>query len=119
MQARYPDIKVAYLNADYTNRLDIPPLDGAVMANALHFQRDKGSVLALIRGYLQPWGKLILVEYNLDHGNTWVPYPLSYKTWQIVARSSGFSSTRLLAKRPSRFMGEIYSALSSLGPPLD
>jgi ubiquinone/menaquinone biosynthesis C-methylase UbiE len=116
MRARFPDTKVKYLNADYTVRLDLPALDGAVMANTLHFQRDKDPVLTLIREYLQPWGRLILVEYNLDRGNTWVPYPLSYKTWQIMARRSGFSSTRLLAKRPSRFMGEIYSALSCLGP---
>jgi len=119
MRARYPGIMVAYLNADYTDRLDLPPLDGAVMANALHFQRDKDPVLALIRGYLQPWGRLILVEYNLDRGNTWVPYPLSYKTWQILARRSGFASTQLLAKRPSRFMGEIYAALSCLTPSSD
>ena len=114
MRTRYPGTEVQYLKADYTQSLDLPPLDGAIMANSLHFQRTKDSVLALIRGYLQPWGRLILVEYNLDQGNTWVPYPLSYKTWERMARKNGFASTRLLARRPSRFMGEIYSALSCL-----
>jgi SAM-dependent methyltransferase len=114
MRKRYSSIEVQYLKADYTQPLDLPPLDGAVMANSLHFQRDMEPVLALIRDYLQPWGRLILVEYNLDEGNTWVPYPFSYKTWEKMARRSGFVSTRLLARRPSRFMGEIYSALSIL-----
>ena len=59
-------------------------------------------------------GRLILVEYNLDQSNTWVPYPLSYKTWEKKARRNGFVNTRLLARRPSRFMGEIYSAVSNL-----
>ena len=49
--------------------------------------------------------------------NTWVPYPLSFTTWQSLARKSGFASTWLLAQRTSRFMGEIYSALSCLQLP--
>ena len=114
MANRYPNIAVQYLNVDYTQPLDLPLLDGLIMANSLHFQRDKDAVLALIREYLQPWGRLIIVEYNLDQGNTWVPYPLSYRTWEIFAQKSGFASTQLLARRPSRFMGEIYSALSFL-----
>jgi ubiquinone/menaquinone biosynthesis C-methylase UbiE len=116
MRSRFPAVEVHYFNADYTNRLGFSPLDGALMANTLHFQRDKDPVLGLIRSYLQPWGRLIVVEYNQDHGNTWVPYPFSFKTWQTIACKNGFISTRMLARRPSRFMGEIYSALSTLDP---
>jgi ubiquinone/menaquinone biosynthesis C-methylase UbiE len=114
MKAQFPEINVKYFNADYTQPLDLPPLDGVVMANSLHFQQDKESVLSLIQNYLLPGGRLILVEYNLDQGNTWVPYPLSYKTWEMMARRHGFARTRLLARRPSRFMGEIFSAVSFL-----
>jgi SAM-dependent methyltransferase len=114
LQARCPDVKVKHLHADYTHPLDLPPLDGVIMANALHFQREKAPVLSLIRGYLQPGGRLILVEYNRDRGNTWVPYPLSFKTWEKLALKNGFTSTRLIARYPSRFMGQIYSALSFL-----
>ena len=116
LQARYPGVQMKYLNADYTQPLQLSPLAGVVMANALHFQRNKEPVLAQIKSYLQPSGRLILVEYNQDQGNTWVPYPLSFPTWQNLACKSGFTATRLLARRPSRFMGEIYSALSCLEP---
>ena len=112
MHARFPEITVHYLPLDYTQPLDLPFLDGAVMANALHFQREKESVLQSIRAYLQPRGRLILVEYNADHGNPWVPYPLSFKSWQMLARRNGFAETRLLARHPSRFLNEIYSTLS-------
>lgn len=98
--------------ADFTRPLDLPPLDGVVMANSLHFQRDKDVVLRQILGYLKPGGRLILVEYNADRGNHWVPYPLSFPIWEALAERSGFASTRLLATRPSRFLGEIYSAVS-------
>ena len=109
---RFPDVTVHYLHADFTRRLDIPMLDGMVLANALHFHRDKDRIVALLYSYLKPGGHFILVEYNVDQGNLWVPYPLSYPTWQVQSLNNGFAETRLLSSVPSRFLGEIYAALS-------
>ncbi|HEX6777107.1 MAG TPA: methyltransferase [Ktedonobacterales bacterium] len=112
MRARFPAVTVHYLAADFSRSLELPPLDGVVMANSLHYQRDKDAVLQMVRGYLHPGGRLLLVEYNADRGNPWVPYPLSYSTWETVARRNGFAETKLLARVPSRFLNEMYSALS-------
>lgn len=112
MRTRFPSTTVHYLTADFSQPLALPPLDGVVMANSLHFQRTKDPVLQLVQGYLRPGGRLLVVEYNADRGNPWVPYPLSYDTWEVVARRNGFTSTCLLAKLPSRFLNEMYAALS-------
>jgi SAM-dependent methyltransferase len=112
MALQFPEAQVTYLAADYTRPLELPPLDGIVMANTLHFQRAKEGVLALVSAYLKPGGRLLLVEYNADHGNMWVPYPLSYPTWEKLASANGFVQTRLLTTTPSRFLREIYSAES-------
>jgi len=112
MHASFPATIVHFITADFTRRLDLPSLDGIVMANSLHFVSQKGPLLQLVRSYLRPGGRLILVEYNTDRGNMWVPYPLSYPTWETLARQNGFAQTQLLATVPSRFFGEMYSSLS-------
>jgi len=112
MRARFPSAVVHYSTADFAAPLDIPPLDGVIIANALHFMRDKARVLQSIKSHLRPDGRLILVEYNADQGNMWVPYPLSYPTWHTLAEHNGFVNTKLLATVPSSFLREIYSALS-------
>lgn len=112
MRARFPQATVHYRQADFTQRLDLPALDGIVIANALHFHRDKDPILKLLHSYLKPGGHFILIEYNADQGNTWVPYPLSYETWKTLSIKNGFSDTRLLASVPSRFLREIYAAQS-------
>ena len=112
LQRTFPSVAVTLLAGDFTQPLELPPLDGIVMANSLHFQRDKLAVLRLVRGYLHPGGRLVLVEYDSDHGNHWVPYPLAFDTWAGLAAEAGFRDTRRLASIPSRFLGSIYSALS-------
>src|SRR6266576_1381815 len=96
--------------ADFTKGLDLHNLDGALMANSLHFVRDKEPVLKAVRGALRPGATLIIVEYGTDRGNAWVPYPFSYGRWEVMAARAGFTGTRLLRTVPSRWLGSMYSA---------
>ena len=109
---RHHAIRVDTLVADFTHLLDLPALDGLVIANALHFIKEKDETVRLLSGYLKPGGRFIVVEYNTDRGNHWVPYPFSYPTWREVAEQNGLVGTKLLAKMPSSFLGEFYSAVS-------
>jgi len=107
-----PQAALRVRHADFTRRIELSDLDGVVMANSLHFVEDKAPVLGLVRAYLKHGGRLLLVEYDSDRGNPWVPHPMTFETWRDVAAEAGFVETRKLATVPSRFLRRIYSALS-------
>lgn len=112
MRARFPDSSVRYVPGDFGEPLAIGLLDGVVMANSLHFIADRREALAGIHAMIRPGGRLVLVEYDTDSGNPWIPFPLSLRTWERVAADAGFRETTRLHRVPSRHAGAIYSALS-------
>jgi ubiquinone/menaquinone biosynthesis C-methylase UbiE len=112
-QSRFGDTENLHLiRGDFTDPIHLPLLDGILMANSLHFFRDKEKVLRHVGAFLKTGGALLLVEYNVDRGNPWVPHPLSFETFRDLASRVGFSQLRRLATRPSSFLREFYSAIA-------
>jgi ubiquinone/menaquinone biosynthesis C-methylase UbiE len=112
MERRFPGTRLRLIEADMAGHLALPPLDGILAANAIHYVPDQIALLRGWKAYLKPEGRLIVVEYDARTGNRWVPYPLSFASFGEVARASGFTAPVLLAARPSRWLGRIYAALA-------
>lgn len=107
-----PASRLHLLPNDFSGPMELPALDGILMANSLHFFKDKQRILHHLSSFLKPSGALLLVEYNVDSGNAWVPHPLSFETWRKLALQAGFKEPTLLAQVPSSFLHGFYSALA-------
>jgi ubiquinone/menaquinone biosynthesis C-methylase UbiE len=104
-QAVEPGATIMPIQADFTRPLDLPPLDGVLMANALHFVRDQPAALALIAGYLRPGGRLLVVEYDVATALAWAPFPVPFERFQALAVQAGFAAPTLVGMRRSPSTG--------------
>ncbi len=111
---RFPDVSTETIVADLTRPVVLPELDGLVAANSLHYVAPdrQVAVVAQLARHLRPGGRFVVVEYDADRGNPWVPHPFSYPSWERLAAAAGLTETRQLGRLPSRFLGAIYAAFS-------
>ena len=115
LSRRFPETDLTTVVADFSRPLPVgASFDGLLAANSLHFVRDPGAVIDGVLALLKPGARIVVVEYDSDSGNPWVPYPFSYATWQEIAARAGLLDTRLVGRVPSRFLGAIYAAASDL-----
>lgn len=89
-------------------------LDGILLANALHFAKDQPAFIRKAAACLKPGGRFLLVEYDTDTPNSWVPYPLSRTRAVDLFQGARFDHVAPLGERPSAFGGaRLYSLMVS------
>ena len=111
---RFPRVAVSTAVADFRAGLPVGPFDGVLAANSLHFTDDPVAVLRAAAGRLGGAGRIVVVEYDADRGNPWVPHPFSADRFPELAAAAGLGRVRLLGRVPSRFLGAIWSAVAEV-----
>jgi len=93
----------------------LPSLDGILMANTLHYVVDQASFLQEIKDLIPKGGSFILVEYDREDANQWVPYPVSFVKWQRLALQAGLSLPEEIGRIASIYKDrQLYAALCFL-----
>ncbi len=101
---------LAVVEGDFTKEIAAPPLDGMLLANALHFVTDAGAVLARLVGHLKPGGRVVIVEYDRRAASRWVPHPIAIADLPKLAAAAKLSRFTVTDSRPSNYEGVIYTA---------
>jgi ubiquinone/menaquinone biosynthesis C-methylase UbiE len=112
--------RVVPVVADLGSRFELPGLgdallDGAVLANSLHYWRDASSVLTSLSARVKPGGRVVLIEYDGRAANPWVPYPIPRTALATLAATAGLSAPTITATQRSRYGGSLYVASSIKG----
>lgn len=108
----YISEKIHFIQSDFEKEsLNIPSLDGILMANSLHFVKNKGSFLENIKKQFRDGkGKWIVIEYEQTKPNHWIPFPISYSDLKILFAEAGYKNFKYLGDYNSLYGRKMYSA---------
>lgn len=97
-------VNINFIQLDFVQSdLKLPLLDGIMMANSLHYVKDKYAFLNRISAYIKPNGKLLIVEYDRTKANPWMPFPINFYSVQNLLNNTGFQDVIKISERPSAF----------------
>ena len=107
------NVVIQTMAADFVfDALDVKEVDGILIANSLHYVKDKETLLKKLISSVKTNGVFLIVEYDRQAGNQWVPYPLTIDAAKALFRSLGYPGFHVLNKRPSVFGGYyMYAAI--------
>lgn len=113
-----PSAKIDFeiVEADFHQPLDLPALDGIIMANSLHYAKDHLAVLKNVLSPLKSGGTFILIEYNTNTpSHPWVPNPVSIERFFQLCSLTELNEPSIIGRRKSIYHeGDMYIAATSV-----
>jgi ubiquinone/menaquinone biosynthesis C-methylase UbiE len=98
---------IKFIKCDFIHEtLPFSDLDGILMANALHYVNDKSSFIEKLKMHMKPKGRFIIVEYDTEKANTWVPYPINFDQLKDTFSRHGFDKIKKIGERKSIYRSD-------------
>ncbi|HEV8233818.1 MAG TPA: hypothetical protein VGP84_04435, partial [Gemmatimonadaceae bacterium] len=97
---------------DFTKPLELPPLDGALLANSLHFVDAvaQADVLRRVANGIASGGAIVVVEYDNRPPSRWVPFPVSLDRLAGLTAEAQLGVPEAIGRYRSIFGGSMYAA---------
>lgn len=98
---------IEFITLDFIyDSLPFSNLDGILMANALHYVKDKNSLIEKLKSHMKPDGRFLIVEYDTERANAWVPYPLTFDRLTEIFSTHGFDKVTKIGERKSIYRSD-------------
>ena len=113
LPSEHKGVRIATHRGDFTNETwPFASVDGILMANSLHYVRDQAAFIRSCERRMTLPRRFLIVEYDTNEPNRWVPHPVSRTKLASLFRDAGYSSIAMLGSRPSVYRrAALYAAL--------
>src|SRR6476620_8613081 len=97
-------VRIRTHHGDFTKQpWSFTDLDGILMANSLHYIEDQEAFIHQCQSQLRRHHRFLIVEYDTDRANPWVPYPLGRTALARLFKAAGYASIETLGSRASAY----------------
>jgi SAM-dependent methyltransferase len=106
-------VRITTHHRDFTDEAwPFADLDGILMANSLHYVEDQVAFIRACEHYMKSRRRFLIVEYDTNEANRWVPFPVNRKRLTALFAGAGYPSITFLGSRPSAYRrAPLYAAL--------
>jgi ubiquinone/menaquinone biosynthesis C-methylase UbiE len=104
--------QIEFVRADIEQELALSGLDGILIANALHYVKDKAALITKLQPMFGDSFRFVIIEYDTEQPNAWVPFPITFERLRVLFERLGYRRIIKLAERPSVYRSSgMYCAL--------
>lgn len=111
-----PEVTIEFKKVDFEKEeLEVGKVSGILMANSLHFVKDKIKLINRLASLFSSSVHFIIIEYDTMAHNPWVPYPIDFVNIKNLFSISAETVIKKIGEYPSVYNdNNIYAASITL-----